>query len=325
MKKIEASTLVGITGAAGFIGHHLAAALLEQGFRVRALLHQRDLDLPVEKVRGSLLDDATLKDFCSGLDVVFNLAAALGNRLLSERDFFAANAAGTRKLLEAAVAGGVSRFIHFSSAGVYGRSSGLVALSEDAPLNPVDVYERSKLAGEQAVQEYAGRISISTVRPGWIYGPGDQRTFKLIRQINSGLFFIAGSGRMLQSPTHVSDLVRASIMLMPHRNSGEIFNIGGPPLSIREMVSTIAASLGKNARIPRLPMALVLPAAALLGSGLAIFGREAPLTVAKLAFFRRGKPLNSDRFRNAFAFEFEHDFKSGMAATIAWYRGQGWL
>jgi len=325
LKKAETSPLVGITGAAGFIGRHLAAALLDQGFRVRVLLHQRDLELPVEKVRGSLLDSCALEDFCSGLEVVFNLAAVLGNRLLSERDFFAANARGTGTLVETALAGGVSKFIHFSSAGVYGKSSGLVPLTEDAPLNPVDVYERSKLAGEHAVQEFAGRISVSTIRPGWIYGPGDERTFKLIRQINSGLFFIAGSGRLLQSPTYVSDLVRAALILMQRRESGEIFNIGDAALSIRELVCTIAAALGKSGRIPRLPMALVLPAAALLGSGLALFGREAPLTVAKLAFFRRGKPLNSDRFKTAFSFEFEQDFESGMAATIAWYREQGWL
>ncbi len=325
MKKAEASPLVGITGATGFIGRHLSAALLDQGFRVRVLLHQRDLDLPVEKVRGSLLDTEALEEFCSGLETVFNLAAALGNRLMSNRAFFAANARGTVNLVEAALSGGVSKFIHFSSAGVYGKSSGLAPLSEDAPLNPVDIYERSKLAGEQELRQYAGRIPVSIIRPGWIYGPGDQRTFKLISRINSGLFFIAGKGRILQSPTHVSDLVRAAILLMSARDGGGTFNVGGPALSVKEMVSIIAAALGRSRRIPHLPMALVLPAAALLGSGLALFGREAPLSPAKLAFFRRGKPLNSDLFKNTFSFEFEQDFRSGMAATIAWYRGQGWL
>lgn len=314
-----------ITGATGFIGRHLAEHLLERHYHVRVLEHQRPIDLPVEKVHGSLLDDGVLDDLLSGVDVLFHLGAALGGRALSAREFRRVNRDGSERIALAAIARRVARMVHFSSAGVYGRSSGLTPLAENGPLNPVDSYEMSKLAGEQAVLALAERLDVSVIRPGWVYGEGDRRTFKLIKQINSGPFFIVGSGRVKHSPIHIADLLELTEKIAVSGRRGEVYNGGGVNLAVNDMVQTIAVILKKKPPRLRVPAALIVPAAWLLDQLALLTGRELVLSSAKLAFFRRGKPLDMTKVEKEFGFVSRFDFAAGMSRAVNWYRDQGWL
>lgn len=329
--KITGKELIAVTGAAGFVGRHLVEHLLERKFRVRVLTHRSPLpgDLathPLLETRsGSVNDPAAVEPFLEGVDIVFHLASALGSRVISQTEFFHINRDGAAVVMESAVKSAVKKVVHFSSAGVYGRSSGLVPLKESDPCNPVDVYERSKLAGEAAVLQYTDRLDTVVIRPGWVYGEGDRRTFKLIKQIHSGIFFIAGSGRIKHSPVYVGDLVRAAWLTVERGKRGEIYNVGSEVITVQEMVDTIAGVVGKKILPLKVPICLVYPPAFCLEKLYALVGKEAPLNPAKLAFFMRGKPLDSEKIESGLKFDFQIPFPEGMKIAVAWYREEGWL
>jgi dihydroflavonol-4-reductase len=316
---------VAVTGASGFIGAHLVEFLLSKGLDVRVLIHHTDLPLNVIRYRGSILDRKGLEKFLAGVDLVFHMAAALGSRGLSRREFYAINRTGVTNVLSSAHKMGVKRIVLYSSAGVYGKTSGLVPLEEGDPLNPVDIYERSKRAGEDAALAFKGKVHWNIIRPGWVYGPGDKRTFKLIRQIDRGPFFIAGKGVIKHSPIYIRDLIRASWEVAQRGPAGEIFNAGGAAVSVEEMVRIIARVLEKNSTSCRMPLWLTLPAAWMCEKLFAMAGKEGPLTTAKLAFFLRGKPLDSSKISRLLGVDFPTGFEEGISRTIEWYRENGWL
>ena len=118
------------------------------------------------------------------MDTVFHLAAALGASQLDRAGFARVNVQGTAHLLSAARDQGCGRFIHFSSAGVLGHVDTGTAAEEEAACRPQDTYDRTKLEGERiALGVSAKGPEVVVVRPGWVYGPEDRRTFKLIRAV----------------------------------------------------------------------------------------------------------------------------------------------
>ncbi len=329
--KLTGKELVGVTGAAGFVGSHLVRYLVSREFKVRVLVHRSPLaeDIRdherIETFHGSINDGKGVDKFLKGADILFHLASALGSRVISEAAFFRINREGTDTVMQAAARSGIKKVVHFSSAGVYGKTSGRIPLKEADPCFPVDVYERSKLAGEEAARRYADRLDISVIRPGWVYGEGDRRTFKLIKQIHSGLFFIAGSGRIKHSPIYIGDLVRTALLTAEKGKRGEIYNAGSEVATVEEMVNTIAAVLGKKIFPLKVPMFLVYPPAFCLGKLFTLFGREASLNPAKLAFFLRGKPLDSDKIKTDLKAAFRTPFGEGIKQAVTWYREEGWL
>ena len=319
------SMQIGVTGAAGFIGSRLVRALLAQGARVRTLVHKTPLDLPADSVKGDICHQPTLDHFLDGMDMVFHLATALGNRRIPEAEFFRINSTGVTSLLEAAQRAGVARVIHFSSAGVFGLTSGMKLLQEEDSGHPVDPYEKSKLAGEKNALEWTGAPSVSVIRPGWVYGEGDRRTFKLIRKIHKGPFFIAGPGRVLQTPVYVDDLVAAAISIGRDGQSGRVYHAAGPPVSVNELVAAIARAVGRSPDFLHIPTALLLPPARILEILFGILDREPPLNRARLAFFRRGKPLDASRIETELGVTFPTSLEEGMRRAVRGYRDLGWL
>ncbi len=325
MKK-ENNKLIAITGASGFIGSHLVNFMKDKGFSVRVLINKTDLKRDdIEKFYGSINNQGIIKKFLKNVNIVFHLASALGNRIISNEEFLNINKNGTENLLKIAVEQGVEKVVHFSSAGVYGKSSGLTPLKEYDTLNPVDIYEKSKLEGEKIVSSYTDKLNISIIRPGWAYGEGDRRTFKLIKQINSGLFFIVGKGNKLQSPIYIDDLIEAAYKISLNGKNGEIYNAGGTPIQIKKMVDQIVRSLKKKILPFKMPLFLIYPPAFILEKLFSFFNKEAPLTTSKLAFFIRGKPLNSDKLNNELNIKSEISFSEGIKKAIKWYKKMNWL
>ena len=318
--------LIAITGASGFIGSHLVSFMKNKGFRVRVLINKTDLKRDdIDKFYGSINNKQVIKEILEGVNIVFHLASALGNRIISNEEFLNINKNGTETLLKIAVEQGVEKIVHFSSAGVYGKSSGLIPLKEDDALNPVDIYEKSKLEGEKIALSYTDKLNISLIRPGWAYGGGDRRTFKLIKQINSGLFFIVGKGNKLQSPIYIDDLIEAAYEIALKGGNGEIYNAGGTSIPIKTIVNQIAESLKKKIIPYKMPLFLIYTPTFILEKLFSFFNKEAPLTTSKLAFFIRGKPLNSDKLNNELKIKAETSFSEGIEKAIKWYKKMNWL
>ncbi len=318
-----------ITGASGFIGSHLVARLVRDGWQVRALVHDHGLEdaAGIEQVRGDIRDGERLRVAMNGADVLFHLASALGASILKEEEFRAINAEGTRAAIGAAVAAGVKRIVHFSSAGVLGHVADGKAAAEDHALDPRDAYDRTKLEGERLALEFAaGGAHVIVIRPGWVYGPGDRRTLKLFRAAARKRVPLVGRGRTLQTPVYIDDLIEGTLRCAAKGRRGEIYNIaGGEVLTVREIVAAIAEAAGTRPRRVALPLLPTKAAAWTLGKIFGIAGKEAPLNPSRLAFFIHPKPLDIRKAIAELGYAPAWDFRHGAATAAAWYRSRGWL
>jgi dihydroflavonol-4-reductase len=318
-----------ITGASGFIGSHLAAHLVRDGWQVAALVHGRSVDSAegIERVEGDIRDAALLTGAMKGTDVLFHLASALGASRLGEEELRAINAGGTRAALSAARAAGVKRVVHFSSAGVLGHVAEGRAAAEDHPLDPRDAYDRTKLEGERIALAFAGEgWDVVVIRPGWVYGPGDRRTLKLFRAAARKRIPVVGRGRTLQTPVFIDDLIDGTLRAADRGRAGEIYNLAGPEvLTVREIAAIAAEAAGATPirfGVPALP---TKAAAWALGKAFGAVGREAPLNPSRLAFFVHPKPLDIRKAATELGYAPAWDFRRGAAAAVAWYRAQGWM
>lgn len=318
-----------ITGASGFIGNHLTQEFIRRNWHVRVLLHKTPIsvDKNYEIVRGDILDFELLKKSLKGTDILFHLAAALGASLINKQTFYKINAQGTENVLKAARETGVNKIIHFSSAGVLGSTKRNDIADEGYPLNPIDVYDKSKLEGEKIALRYANEgMNVIIIRPGWVYGPGDRRTFKLIKSIAKKRFILVTRGKTFQTPICIDDLIQGSILCSERGKKGEIYHLAGKEiLTVREIVHHIAEATGEKIPGFTLPLFPLKVTAFFMEKLFSLFKKEAPLTMGKLAFFCHPKPLSIKKAKKELGFSPEIDFQTGIIRAVSWYKGHGWL
>jgi dihydroflavonol-4-reductase len=324
-----------VTGAGGFIGSHLVGRLVARGERVRALDLALERIAPLsaspglEMLRGDVCDLDLQTRALDGVDTVFHLAAAhLGVRHGID-EFRRINVAGTRTLTRSALAAGVRRFVHCSSVGVYGTVADPPA-DEDAPCRPEIPYERTKLEGELEVRSAVELgLDAAILRPVWVYGPGCQRTEKLIRSIGKGRFLVAGRGVGLRHCVSIWDMVDAFLLARDARlEPGTVVVVGDRrPVTVRELVDTIAKLLG--ARPPRsLPMPLFVLAATGAEALFLPLRREPPMSRRTLKFFTGNTAFDVRRAEQTLGFVARDDLIDGLRRTIEWSRSHSpaeWL
>jgi nucleoside-diphosphate-sugar epimerase len=269
-------SLVLVTGATGFVGGRLVAALAERGHRVRALT-RRATDFEAleasgaEVVRGDLADPASLVRAAEGVSLVFHAAARVSDWGPRET-FLAANVEGTRNLVAACREAGVARLVHLSSLTVLGLPrDGRLVDERTPPARPArgDFYTESKLAGERIVREAhgIGRLETTVVRPGAIWGPGDPNVVpRIVRLLRRGAMPYVGDGRNLVGLVHVENLVRGLLLAgsVPAA-AGEVFHVtDDEEITAREAIDGIADALGVARPRFSIPFPVVLAVAALV-------------------------------------------------------------
>ncbi len=160
------------------------------------------------------------------------------------------NVEGTRSLAVAAAAAGVRRFVHLSSAGVYGLDCADRPLSENAPCRPVTPYQRSKAAAEAVLLDVLdGRVPLIVVlRPAEVYGSERPATRALFDTILHRRLWLHWPARHIMHPTHVTDVVHAIHRSAEVITSGVVVcNIGGErALPFPEFVALIATRAGRH-------------------------------------------------------------------------------
>ena len=200
----------------------------------------------LEAVTGDITDEKRVRQWVEGVDVVYHLASAHLDVSLSDEHYRHVNRDATICLLEAALPAGVKRFVHCSSVGVIGDVENPPA-DESSDCHPTNIYERTKLEGEQAALDFSHRTGfpVVVVRPAWVYGPRCPRTAKLIRTIRKGRFPIFGGGRNLRHPVYISDAIRGLELCAETQSvEGEVFIIAGDnPVRSRELVNVISREL----------------------------------------------------------------------------------
>lgn len=318
-----------VTGASGFIGSHLTRALKTNGWDVRALVHSTPIaEIPgITSVTGDILDVMALEKAMAGVDTVFHLAAAVGSVVIDPHMFLKVNVSGTEAVLAAAGRAGVGRVVHFSSIGVLGAVKAGDIADEDYPAAPRTLYDQTKFAAEAAVRRAAADgLDVVIVRPGWVYGPGDRRTFKFISAICRRKFALIADAPGRQTPVYIDDLITGTLLAAEKGLPGAVYHLAGDEiLTAEEMARIVAAACGVAGTRLKLPKGPTLAAAFILEKAFGLMGKETPLNRGKLAFFLDPKAMSSARAKKELGYAPATDFGTGIARAIAWYRENGWL
>lgn len=313
-----------VTGAGGFVGSHLVESQLAYGYQVRATdLHLDQLaqaaNQPnLELVRGDLTDDALLPRLVEGVEVVYHLASAHLDVSQPDSYYHRVNVTATKNLLAAAHDAGVKRFVHCSTNGVLGEIQQIPA-NETAPCNPTNVYEQTKLLGEQAALAFYKKTGLTVVvaRPAWVYGPRCPRTARLLRAIKKGRFVMFGNGRTLRHPIYISDAVRGLELCAEKGTPGEVYFLAGErAVSLNELTQTIAAVQGVRPPLLRLPLPLGLAAAYLLQTLFSLLRRQPPISRRTLDFYLKDNAYDISKARRDLGFAPQVNLVTGMRQTL---------
>jgi CDP-glucose 4,6-dehydratase len=264
-----------VSGAHGFVGSHLARALLDRGDAVRVLDRPAPrladvggerlsgLDLlgicgEVELVEADLRDAEAVAAAVEGADSVFHLAAQtiVGVARESPLETFEVNVRGAWNVFEACRERGTERIVFASSDKAYGSSPEL-PYREDFPLRAAYPYDASKAAADTIARSYANAygLPLAVTRFANVYGGGDLNFSRLIPETVVAVLdgrppVIRSDGSPERDFLHVDDAVSAYLAIaeaLPGRAAGEAFNAGGErPHSVREVVEAIVAAAGSD-------------------------------------------------------------------------------
>ncbi|WP_298010156.1 MULTISPECIES: SDR family oxidoreductase [Anaerolinea] len=242
-----------VTGATGHLGNVLVRELVARGEPVRALVlpgeDLRSLEgLPVEIVKGNILDLPSLIDACQGVDTVFHLAALVS--LLEEHEpiLRKVNVEGTRNVIQAVLQAGVRRLIYTSSIHALTRPPHGVMIQEDLPFdpqNPAGAYDRTKAEASILVLEAVQKEGLDAVIvcPTGVIGPYDYRRSELgemiLNWMSSRLDWIVNGGFDF---VDVRDVAKGHILARDLGVKGHTYILGGEQISVaqlRELVKEI--------------------------------------------------------------------------------------
>jgi nucleoside-diphosphate-sugar epimerase len=314
-----------VTGATGFLGTHVAGALIRRGLAVRALTRRPGSPVPAgsEPAPVASLDDSPgLRRALEGVTTVVHLAAHVHQTGApqDEAAYRAVNLDGTVALLEAGVAAGIRDFVFVSTVKAVGESS-VEPWTERTPPVPVDPYGRTKLAAEKAVRAAAVRHGLHApiLRLPLVYGPGMRaNALRLFELIDRGIPLPFGAVDNRRSLLYVGNFLAALTAVVEQESGNELFFVSdGPAVATPELVRIIARALGRPARLVPVPVTF-MRAAARAGDQLARVVPW-PLTSANLDRLIGSLAVDSSRLE-AVAGRPPYTLEEGVTATAGWYR-----
>jgi len=217
-----------VAGGSGFVGRHVVATLMSRGHGVLVLARGTRVLRGVETLACDVTEPLPLERL-RGFDAIVNLAGI--KREGGRQTFEAVHVDATKRLLEAARSLGIPRFVHVS----------VVCSRPD----PDSAYHDTKWRAEQLVR--SSKLGATVLKPGVIYGPGDDMTSHLIKMIRFAPFFpVVGRGDSILQPVDARDVADAVAAALERDESiGRSYDVVGPnPMPLRQVVKTVAAGLG---------------------------------------------------------------------------------
>ena len=261
-----------VTGAAGFIGSHLAERLIQLGHEVVGVdcftdyyareIKEKNLSFLHGQdgftFKEANLLHAPLEDLLPGVELVFHQAAQAGVRASWGQSFdiyTRHNILATQKLLEACRKRPLKKFVYGSSSSVYGEAQ-ILPMKEDHLPAPISPYGVSKLAGEHLCSLYNFNYGVPVVslRYFTVYGPRqrpDMAFHKFIRAMLKGEEIeIYGDGKQTRDFTYISDAVEANVAAAFHEGAGGVFNIGGGSrINVNQVLEVLEQLCSCKARV----------------------------------------------------------------------------
>lgn len=326
-----------LTGATGFIGGHLAERLVRDGHRVRCLVRATSdtslLDaLDVELAFGDLTSESSLLEAVEGCRYAFHCGAFVSD-WGTAKEIAAVNVDGTRHVLEAAVASGVERFIHFSTTDVYGYPGGVAIDETYRPTRFRNWYAQTKLQAEAEVRRATSAQSVAAVilRPATVYGPRSREVVgEIARAIRNRSMLLIDGGHAVAGLCYVENLIDAALVALHHQSAvGQAFNVtDGLGVTWKQFTQDIASGLGCAPPRFSMPYSIATAVGFSLEYSYRLLRGVSGLTTPPLLSRQAVQVMGSDqdfsnrKARKLLGWEPRVDYETGLRATIEWLQDE---
>jgi dihydroflavonol-4-reductase len=327
------SSTILVTGASGFLGSAIAAALRARGHAVRVLARasspRTNLNPTDVVCEGDLRDRASLAAALKGARYLFHAAADYRLWAQDPEEIHRSNVEGTRLIMEEALSAGVERVVYTSSVATLKLTDGALS-TEDNPLadgEGIGVYKRSKVAAERLVEAMIQRDGLQAVivNPSTPIGPRD------VRPTPTGRIIVeAASGRMPAfvdtglNLAHVDDVAAGHIAALERGRIGERYILGGDNVLLGDMLADIARLVGRRPPTVKLPLTMLYPIAYGAEVLARLRGVEPFITSDGLRMARHHMFFDDSKARRELGYA-SRPYVEGLTDAIAWFRAHGHL
>jgi dihydroflavonol-4-reductase len=323
-----------VTGATGFLGSHVARELAVRGESVRVLVRPssalRALDgFPAERVTGDLRDAASLDRALAGVSRVFHVAADYRLWSRDPREIYESNVTGTWNLLEAARRASVEKFVYTSTVATIAvpREGSLPNEATQASFGEmIGHYKRSKFQAEHLAMRAAETgLPLVIVNPTTPVGPGDSKptpTGKIIVDflngrmpgyVDTGLNFVP-----------VEDCARGHLLAAERGRIGERYILGGDNLSLKQMLSILAAVSGRPAPRWKIPHVLAYAAGYADTAVSKLLGREPRIPLEGVRMARHKMFVDASKAVEELGFA-HGPIEAALERAVIWFEANGYV
>lgn len=322
-----------VTGAAGFLGSHVARQLVARGDDVRVLMRPTSSnraisDLSLEYVTGDLRDAASLEHAMRGVQTVFHVAADYRLWARRPQDIYDSNVGGTKNLLAAAKQAGVERLIYTSTvATIAVDRPDLPNEHTDAKLEEmIGHYKRSKwMAEQEALQAAKNGLPVVVAMPTTPVGPWDWKPTptgkivldflngKLPGYVETGLNFVG-----------VEECAAGHLVVGEKGQVGERYLLGAENLTLKELLDTLAKITGLSAPAMKIPHGLALGVAYVETGFSRLLGKEPQIPVEGVKIARHKMFVDVSRAQREFGF-LPGSVAAALERAVRWYRENGYV
>jgi dihydroflavonol-4-reductase len=318
-----------ITGGSGFVGGALLERLVAAGREVRALARSREAMAAVaakgaEPVRGDVLDLASLVEAMRGCEVVFHAAGVNAICPRDPRPMERVNLEGSGNVVRAAVATGVRRLVHTSSASTIGEPPGTVG-REDSPHRGwyLSRYERSKHLAERRVLAWGRALGLDVVcvNPSSVQGPGRMGgSARLLLDLVNGRLPIVVDTHV--SIVDVADCAEGHLLAEARGRSGERYLLNGFTITTREAVALLRRLTGEPRRVRFAPRWVARAAGEVAELAATLTRRDLPLCREAVRTLLHGHRYDGSRAARELGLRYT-PMEETVRRTLAWYAERG--
>jgi len=323
-----------VTGATGFVGHHVARALAAEGADLRLLVRKTSNLANLEGIQGDthvgdLAEPESLRPALAGCDAVMHVAADYRLWIRDPDAMYRANVDGTRELLRLAREAGVPRVVYTSSVATMAFRTDGIVVNEDTPVTIDDMvghYKRSKfLAEREAIKAAQAGQQVMILNPTTPIGPNDAKPTP------TGRIFVDFLNRKFPAYVDtglnlvdVSEVARAHVLALTRGSSGRRYILGGENLTLKQILDKMAAITGIPSPRTKIPFGVAATYAFfeewITGR---IRGKEPRATLEEVRMGRKKMFASSARAQQELGFRILPVYPA-MRAAIEWFRAHGY-